>query len=417
MFCNQCGKKIEIGSSYCTNCGKWIKIAQKIKHYISTSPRDCAAGIHYGYLFTATLFFLTVFYLIIFVLQVMESANFFKTFFGLILGSFFAFLPLVVVLPMILWIDRFEPEPPKLLFIAFFGGGLISVLIALTIQLMVDPIIYSLFHASASSIITPSFIAPLTEEPAKALIVLAIYFLFRHEFDGVSDGIVYGMLTGLGFEAFENIIYFSSAFTDGGFHGMIGNFVLRWFFGALGHAYYTGVFGIALGLTIFIRDRFYKVAIALAGLFTAMFLHFCWNFVCSVFGNFVSILLLDMFLLLPCFVIIVIASYFSLKRESKLVTEMLKDEILGGLLTEPEYISIASVTTRFYKGFNILFNDGLEVWNKYRTLTQALTKLAFLKYQQKLQGFFDANLQNKIEDQRNYIIGYRNFLESKGFLR
>ena len=48
--------------------------------------------------------------------------------------------------------------------------------------------------------------------------VMFVFLLFRHEFDDVLDGILYGALVGLGFATVENVIYYF----DAGFHGGIG---------------------------------------------------------------------------------------------------------------------------------------------------------------------------------------------------
>ena len=49
-------------------------------------------------------------------------------------------------------------------------------------------------------------IAPLIEEPAKALCLLALYR--SREFDNATDGFVYGAAAGLGFGMTENFFYF-----------------------------------------------------------------------------------------------------------------------------------------------------------------------------------------------------------------
>ena len=379
-------------------------------------PKDSSAAVPYGCLIPATLLLIFLFYLVCFVMLVLGNANFLSVLLGLVLGSFFAFIPLLVLLPLLMWIDRFEPEPPRLIFIAFFGGGIISTLLALFFQIISSFCIEGRFEPYTASLLSTSIIAPLTEEPAKALIVLSIFFFFQDEFDGVLDGIVYGTIVGLGFEAFENLLYFSGEFASGGFGSMLANFVVRWFLGALGHAYYTGAFGIALGLTQSVRSRILKLPVALIGLIAAMFLHGYWNLVCTVEGSCLSILLLDFFLLLPCFIMFGVAVYLSLKVESRVISTLLKEEVASGLMSQGEYHILSSVIRRFRKGYSVFSTGGFALWKKYRTLVHAHTKLAFLKHHVILKERRDPKLLQRITKERAFIESFRNNPENAPLL-
>ena len=55
--------------------------------------------------------------------------------------------------------------------------------------------------------ITASVVAPLVEETLKAVPLLFIFFMFRREFDGLMDGLLYGALVGFGFAMTENFFY------------------------------------------------------------------------------------------------------------------------------------------------------------------------------------------------------------------
>ena len=58
--------------------------------------------------------------------------------------------------------------------------------------------------------------APLIEEIAKALGVLAVFWLLRAEFDNMRDGIVYGALIGLGFNWYEAALYVVQTYAEHG---------------------------------------------------------------------------------------------------------------------------------------------------------------------------------------------------------
>lgn len=53
---------------------------------------------------------------------------------GVLVGTLCAMLPVVPVVATFLWVDRWEPEPPRLLLVAFFWGAGFSALVALLIN-------------------------------------------------------------------------------------------------------------------------------------------------------------------------------------------------------------------------------------------------------------------------------------------
>ena len=107
-----------------------------------------------------------------------------------------AVAPMVAMLFFIWWVDRYDREPLKYVFAAFLWGGL-------------GAIVFSILGTEAGIRMLGGFIndagfdfpavvlAPFIEEFMKGLIVL---FLLRYRaFDNVTDGLVYGAASGLGF--------------------------------------------------------------------------------------------------------------------------------------------------------------------------------------------------------------------------
>src|SRR2546430_12475854 len=64
----------------------------------------------------------------------------------------------------------------------------------------------------AGSMLAAPISAPIVEELAKALGVLAVFWLLRAEFDNMRDGFVYGALVGLGFTWFEAPLYVAQGY-------------------------------------------------------------------------------------------------------------------------------------------------------------------------------------------------------------
>ena len=112
-----------------------------------------------------------------------------------------AAIPTAIYGMLVWWLDRYEKEPPWLIAAAFLWGSLPAIGLALLFEL-------GLQIPLARSPIGPDLaawgLAPLVEEPVKALALVGLFLLARREFDGPLDGIVYGSLVGFGFSMTEN---------------------------------------------------------------------------------------------------------------------------------------------------------------------------------------------------------------------
>ena len=115
-----------------------------------------------------------------------------------LLAALFAALPLLVVVPTFLWLDRYEAEPTRMLILAFAWGAVCAPAGALFLNTGIA-IAMRLAGAEDPDVVTAVFGAPFVEEGLKGLGVLLIVLLRRREFDGVVDGIVYAGLVGAGF--------------------------------------------------------------------------------------------------------------------------------------------------------------------------------------------------------------------------
>ena len=105
-----------------------------------------------------------------------------------LLGSVFSILvpliPSLIAMAILWWLDRYEKEPLWLLGIAFFWGAVPTIALSLVAQLLIDaPLTNVLGESSLYPLASLSLVAPLTEETFKALILLAIFLVYRQEFD------------------------------------------------------------------------------------------------------------------------------------------------------------------------------------------------------------------------------------------
>lgn len=191
-----------------------------------------------------------------------------------ILAALIAVIPLAVVVPAFLWLDRHEAEPPSSLVVAFAWGALVATSISLVINTLAASV-------AAGLGVDPQFfaavmVAPVVEEIAKGVGILVIWAMRRREFDGVLDGIVYAGIIAAGFAFGENILYLGQAMLEGGAVGLAVTFVLRGIVSPFAHPLFTLWTGVGIGMLVTGRSPLRFVA-PLLGLVLAMVLHAMWN--------------------------------------------------------------------------------------------------------------------------------------------
>jgi RsiW-degrading membrane proteinase PrsW (M82 family) len=184
-----------------------------------------------------------------------------------------------VVLAAFRWIDRAEPEPTRLLLVAFVWGATTAT----TVSVLAETIVGGPLWMSAG----------VFEELAKGFILVALVRFVRTEFDGVIDGIVYSGFVAAGFAFTENIGYFVKAYTvglaadpaaqpvEGQYHtaDVLINFVMRGVVLPFSHPLFTVMFGIGLGLAVASAKRTVRIIAPIVGIIAAMALHMIWDYV------------------------------------------------------------------------------------------------------------------------------------------
>ena len=202
-------------------------------------------------------------------------------------SSVCAGLPMFSFLALIWWLDRYDREPIPLLAAVFLWGAVPSVLLALIgstlAAVATDAVLAELAHTlafdveKASIAVSTAVIAPVIEEPAKALVLLPL--LMSRHFDNMTDGFVYGAAAGLGFAMTENYLYFVA--TADQVDVWLGTVFIRTFYSAVMHATATAAVGAAMGWARF-RHPLTLVAAATLGLCIAVGMHALWNGLLSV---------------------------------------------------------------------------------------------------------------------------------------
>ncbi|MEO3873039.1 PrsW family intramembrane metalloprotease [Nonomuraea sp. B12E4] len=195
---------------------------------------------------------------------------------GFGLSALLAVAPLPVLLAAVLSLDRLEPEPKLNLAFAFAWGAGVAVVLGVALTVLGQELFARAgLHAATVDDLGVVLLAPVIEEALKGSALLLL-LRRRREIDGLTDGIVYASMAGLGFAAVENVGYYLLAFGEDGPGGAVQLFVLRGLIDPLGHPIYTSLIGVGVAYALTRRTTGRHAAIAL-GYLGAVFLHALWN--------------------------------------------------------------------------------------------------------------------------------------------
>ncbi|MGI9605085.1 MAG: PrsW family intramembrane metalloprotease [Acidimicrobiales bacterium] len=170
-------------------------------------------------------------------------------------------VPFFVVIPVLLWMDRLEPEPWSARLHALLWGAFVAGSVSLVVNTIVSLAIGDIAAAVLS--------APIIEEVTKAGAIL--WAVRRREVDGVMDGLVYAGWTALGFAVIEDFSYFAAAAED---DLLVETFVARALLTPFAHPLFTAWTGVAIGLAVRHRQ---PLKTAWWGLVLAIGAHALWN--------------------------------------------------------------------------------------------------------------------------------------------
>jgi RsiW-degrading membrane proteinase PrsW (M82 family) len=261
----------------------------------------------------------------------------------LVTSALMAIIPLLVIVPTFLWLDRYEAEPARYVVFAFLWGALVAVVGAFFLntfglKLLVEARWTDPLETGAV------YLAPVTEETLKGLGILLIYLLRRREFDGVVDGIVYAGLIGAGFAFSENILYLGQAYNEYGSEGLTSTFVVRGLMGPFGHPLFTSLTGIGIGIAVTARRPAVRVVAILTGWVCAMLLHGLWNLsaLAGMDGFFAAYVTYQV----PLFLAFVGFLLWLRRREGRLIGRYLSPYADAGWLTHAEVVMLSQLRLR-----------------------------------------------------------------------
>jgi RsiW-degrading membrane proteinase PrsW (M82 family) len=260
---------------------------------------------------------------------------------GTAVGFVLSSVAMSVVVLAYLWLDRWEPEPPRLLVLAFLWGASVAVVLASVIQIFVESVVNP-GHPEAVSAVSVVIGAPLTEEAAKGLFLLLMMTgRRRNELNSLTDCLVYAGLAGAGFAWLEDILYISSGGTLG---ASLVTAALRLIMAPFAHSLFTTMFAIGVYFALQQRKSLAKVGCILLGYLGAVVMHGLWNG-SSLLGV-EAYFAVYVFWMVPIFGLMIVLGVQSRRREQRVVAAKLPGMVAAGLVTPNEATWLGSIPNR-----------------------------------------------------------------------
>jgi RsiW-degrading membrane proteinase PrsW (M82 family) len=311
------------------------------------------------------------------------------------LATVLAAVPVVPLVLCYLWLDRYEPEPRRLLAAGLLWGAFVATIAAILIG-GVGGLVVPFTQEQSLAIV-----APVTEEASKGLFLLLLLWWRRAELDGVLDGIVYAGMVGIGFAFTENILYLAAAYNGsdgvgpGGIVGITTTFVLRCLFSPFAHPLFTTFIGIGVGIAVSSRKPSVRILAPLGGYVLAVGAHGLWNG-STIFGaqGFLGVYIV---LMVPAFVGLVVLGVWARRSEARMLTAALTDAAQRGLLPATDIGWVVDLRGRRAARQYAKQHGGDDGARAMRDYQQAATELGFLHHRL-LRGTAPADYQLRGQD-------------------
>lgn len=288
-----------------------------------------------------------------------------------------AMVPAPLLIGLVLLIDRFEPEPPRLLAVTFLYGATAAVALAGMLNVAGASLLADAYHPDAAQLLTITTVAPIVEEVLKGAAVLFIYWRYRSEFTGAISAIVYSAMVGLGFAISENAFHYLGALATGE-EAFAATLVARGLFSPFAHPLFTVMFGI--GLAIASESARWRALAAVAGLLTAVMLHGVWNAATLTGPGF---LLVYVAVFVPLFLIVLGTAVHATRREGRLLRHYLSEEVQRGTLTQAQLDTLSSLRRRRRAEREAAASGGGDAKQVRRSFHHAATQLAFTRHRRR----------------------------------
>lgn len=297
---------------------------------------------------------------------------------GTAVGFVLSSIAMTVVVLAYLWLDRWEPEPPRLLVFAFVWGTSAAVVIAAVLQIFLEAWLSAGADSTQSEGVSPLTLvvgAPLTEEAAKGLFLLLMMTgARRREMNSLTDCLVYAGLVGAGFAWLEDILYIANAES---LADSLVTAALRLVMSPFAHSLFTTLFAIGVWYAMHQRSGIARTGCILGGYAGAVILHVMWNGSSllgagAYFGVYV-------FWMMPVFGLAIALAVHSRRREQRIVAAKLPGMVAAGVVTPNEASWLGSIRTRKLAVAEATRFGGKQAGESVTTFAHRVVELAFVR--------------------------------------
>lgn len=292
-----------------------------------------------------------------------------------------ALLPLAAVGAAVVWVDRWEPEPPRALAVAFAWGASVSVLVALVVNTAALGVMLAAGADELSAgAATATLVAPVVEEAVKGVGVLVLFLVWRRFFDGPVDGLVYAACVAAGFAFVENVLYFGEAIAAAGSDvgaSVAVVFVLRAVVSPFAHVLFTACVGLALGWAAQRSRTAWTWAFPL-GLVGAVALHALWNGTASL-GDGSAFVVVYVVFQVPFFLATLGLVVWLRSREARVIRARLGEYAQVGWFSPQEVDMLGSLRARRRARTWAASHGGRDAARTMHGFQAAATQLAYLR--------------------------------------
>lgn len=294
---------------------------------------------------------------------------------GTVIGIVLATAALIVVVATFMWLDRWEPEPPRLLVLAFVWGASVAVIFSVGLEILFESLVVPFVGPDSATTLSIALGAPLVEEALKgAFLLLMLTGRRRQELNSLTDCLVYAGITAIGFAWIENIMYIAQGETLAESLVTAG---LRLIMGPFAHPLFTLSIGVGVWFAMNRKNVFAKIGFILLGYLGAVFLHALWNG-SSVYGL-ETYFLVYLVWMMPTFGLAIWLGIASRRREQRIVTEKLPGMVAANLVTANEATWLGSLKTRKVAVAEVTRGAGKQAAKPVRHFAEQVVELAFVR--------------------------------------
>ncbi len=322
---------------------------------------------------------------------------------GALIGFVLTTAAMAVVLLAYLWLDRWEPEPPRLLVFAFLWGASIAVVLSVVLEVIAEGVVNPTATVeSETSFFTVAVGAPLIEEAAKGMFLLVMMTgIRRNELNSLTDCLVYAGLVGAGFGWMEDIFYIANAESLG---ASLATAAMRLIMAPFAHSLFTTFIGIGVYFALQRRNVLGKLACLMLGYAVAVIMHGLWNG--SALVGIEAYFTVYALWMVPIFALTITLAVHSRRREQRITAAKLPGMVAAGLVTPNEATWLSSIPARKAAIDHARRFGGKRAGNEVKSFAAQVIELAFVRDRID-RGFGDQRVHNLLNEETQGVYAAR----------